>query len=71
MLEIVMTEGHELLNLPLSGLGLPRGVLVALVERKKEVFVPDGMTRLQPGDHVILFASTPRMREAAERFGGV
>ncbi|MDR1873944.1 MAG: Trk system potassium transporter TrkA [Synergistaceae bacterium] len=75
MLEVVMPEGHAMLGMPLSELGLPGGVLVALVGRragrKKEVFVPDGTTRLQAGDQVILFAASSRMHEAAERFGGL
>ena len=70
MLEIVMPERHPLLDIPLMELNLPKGVLVALVGRKREVFVPGGTTRLEAGDHVILFASTPLMREAADLFGG-
>ena len=69
MLEIVMPEGHALLDAPLAQLKVPKGVLVALVGRKKKVFVPDGSTCLKGGDHVILFASTAQMRLAAEIFG--
>ncbi|MDR2528959.1 MAG: Trk system potassium transporter TrkA [Synergistaceae bacterium] len=69
MLEIVMPEGHALLDVPLAQLKVPKGVLLALVGRKKKVFVPDGSTCLKDGDHVILFASTTQMRLAAEIFG--
>ncbi|MDR2176200.1 MAG: Trk system potassium transporter TrkA [Synergistaceae bacterium] len=70
MLEIVMTEKHPLLGLSLEELNVPKGVLVALVARgRKNVFVPSGATRLEAGDHVILFASTAKMPAAAEFFG--
>ena len=69
MLEVVLPENHNLTDIPLAELGLPKGVLVALLGRKDKVLVPTGATRLQPGDHLILFASTSLMREAVELFG--
>ena len=72
MLEMVLPQDNRnLTDVPLAELGLPRGVLVALLARGPELFVPDGGTRLQPGDHLILFASTALMREAMEIFGGM
>ena len=70
MLEIVLPAEHGLTDIPLSELKLPKGVLVALLGRQEKVVVPNGATRLQAGDHLILFASTPLMREAMELFGG-
>jgi trk system potassium uptake protein TrkA len=69
MLEVVLSEKHRLEGIPLAQLGVPKGVLVALVGRGKNVFVPEGATRLKSGDHVILFASTAQMPTAAEFFG--
>jgi trk system potassium uptake protein TrkA len=69
MLEIVLSEKHKLEGVSLAQMGVPKGVLVALVGRGKNVFVPDGATQLQGGDHVILFASTAQMSKAAEFFG--
>ncbi|MDR1978653.1 MAG: Trk system potassium transporter TrkA [Synergistaceae bacterium] len=69
MLEVVLPEKHGLEGIPLARLGVPRGVLVALVGRGKNVFVPGGSTCLKGGDHVILFASTAQMPEAAKFFG--
>ncbi|MDR1622775.1 MAG: Trk system potassium transporter TrkA [Synergistaceae bacterium] len=69
MLEVVLSEKHRLEGTPLAQLGIPKGVLVALVGRGKNVFVPDGTTRLKSGDHVVLFASTAQMPVAAEFFG--
>ncbi|MBR1671604.1 MAG: Trk system potassium transporter TrkA [Fretibacterium sp.] len=68
MLEVVLPEGNRLTGRPLAGLGLPKGVLVALMGRGNRVLVPTGATQMQAGDHLILFASTALMREAAELF---
>ena len=69
MLEMELPDNHRLANKPLKDLGLPRGVLVALMEHEGKVFLPDGATRMESGDHIILFASTSLMREAMELFG--
>jgi Trk K+ transport system NAD-binding subunit len=66
---VVLSEEHRLEGVPLARLKIPKGVLVALVGRDRNVFVPDGATCLKSGDHVILFASTAQMSLAAEFFG--
>jgi trk system potassium uptake protein TrkA len=72
MLEIVMPDEHPFLGIPLMELDIPKGVLLALVSRgRKNVFVPSGTTRLEAGDHVILFSSTAQMPAAAEIFSGI
>lgn len=43
---------------PVSGLGLPRNILIALVIREKERVVPHGDTVLKEGDKVILVTKT-------------
>ncbi|MDR1732233.1 MAG: Trk system potassium transporter TrkA [Synergistaceae bacterium] len=68
MLEIEIPQNYPMEGITLSELGVPRGVLVALVARKKEVFVPGGDTAFKAGDHVILFASTEQMPAASEFF---
>ena len=68
MLEVVLPPDHALAGKPLMELDLPRGVLVALMGRGNKVLVPTGSTQLQPGDHLILFASTTLMRSAMELF---
>ncbi|GHV34330.1 potassium transporter TrkA [Synergistales bacterium] len=70
MLEIVLPSDTPLAGRALMDLNVPQGVLVALVGReRKNVFVPVGKTIFEPEDHVILFASTDRMPQAAEFFG--
>ncbi|GHS96155.1 potassium transporter TrkA [Synergistales bacterium] len=70
MLEIVLPPDTPLAGRKLMDLNMPKGVLVALVARgeRKSVFLPVGKTTFEPGDHVILFASTERMPQAAEFF---
>ena len=70
MLELVLPEAHKLIGISLADLGLPKGVLVALIGRGQRVFPPSGLTELQAGDHLILFASTSLMREAVNFFDG-
>ncbi|MCR5346506.1 MAG: Trk system potassium transporter TrkA [Fretibacterium sp.] len=68
MLEVVLPEKNRLLGRPLAELGLPKGVLVALMGRGNRVLIPTGADQLQAGDHLILFASTALMRETADLF---
>ncbi len=69
MLELVMPEDNKMLGKTLMNLKLPKGVLIALMERGDKILVPTGATQLLAGDHVILFASTDLMRQTAELFG--
>ncbi len=47
-----------LVRAPLSALGLPRGVLVAALERDGRILVPGGGERILPGDRVLLITTT-------------
>lgn len=69
MLEVVMSENNELIGKTLAQIKLKKGVVVALLGRGERVLVPTGATQLQAGDHVILFALTSMMPEAAKLFG--
>lgn len=68
MLEVVMPENNELIGRTLAQIKLDKGVVVALLGRADKVLVPTGATQLMPGDHVILFALTSMMPEAAKLF---
>ena len=69
MLEVVIQEGNELTGRTLADIKLQKGVIVALLGRGDDVLVPTGANRLLAGDHVILFALTSLMPEAARLFG--
>lgn len=55
--EAVAQAGSRLVGAPLQQLGLPRGVLVAALERGGRLLVPRGPDRIEPGDKV-LFITT-------------
>ena len=69
MLEVVIQENNELTGRTLADIRLQKGVIVALLGRGDEILVPTGATRILAGDHVILFALTSLMPEAAKLFG--
>ena len=68
MVEIVLPKDHQLEGKPLFELKLPKGVLLALIGRRKSIFVPTGATTLEAGDRIILFASTELMPETVALF---
>ena len=68
MLEVVMPENNELIGKTLAQIKLKKGVVVALLGRGEKVLLPTGATQLLAGDHVILFALTEMMPEAAKLF---
>ncbi len=69
MLEVVMSGSNDLIGKTLAQIKLKKGVVVALLGRGEKVLVPTGATQLMAGDHVILFALTSMMPEAAKLFG--
>ncbi len=69
MIEGVIPEESPALGRTIMNLDLPQGIIIALVERGKHIFVPWGDTELLPGDRVILFAASDRMSEAVDFLG--
>ncbi len=69
MFEGTLPADSPVVGHPLQDLGLPGGILVALVIRRGEVFVPVGSTALREKDRVILFARSDQMAKAIELFG--
>jgi len=58
MLEVPVSADSPTIGKPLRELNLPKGVVIAFVERNSEIFVPDGDAVLQANDTVVLFASS-------------
>ena len=56
--EVEAVEGSRLVSLPLSDLGLARGILMAAVQRDGRIFIPGGDDHIEPGDQVIVAAAT-------------
>ena len=57
VIEIEAQAGSPLVSAPLARLDLPKGVLVAAVERNGTVSVPQGPDRIEPGDRVLLITT--------------
>ncbi len=55
-LEFTAREGAPYLNIPLSQLRIRKGVLVAVLVRKRRIIVPFGGDHIEAGDTVILIA---------------
>jgi trk system potassium uptake protein TrkA len=70
MIEIIVGGKSETAERRLMDLTLPRGVLVALVERDRKVFVPDGSSKILVGDRVVLFTTSEQAAQAVELFRG-
>jgi trk system potassium uptake protein TrkA len=61
VLELVVSPRFE--PKPLKGIGAPADVIVGAILRGREVIIPRGDDRVEPGDHIIVFST----RQAAER----
>ena len=70
MLEVVMPDDNPLTGKTLAQIRLAKGVVIALVGRGQDVLIPTGTTKLEAGDHVIIFALTSMMPKAAKLFSG-
>ena len=68
MLEIEIPKDSALIGKTIAELRIPKGVLIALMQRNEKVLLPTGFTVLMPGDLLILFASSEIMPQAAEFF---
>jgi len=69
-IEVVEAEAGEkspLVRRKLAELGLPRGVLVAALSRAGEILVPQGQDRIEPGDRVLVVATTAEVARVAEQ----
>ena len=67
MLEVTVSKNSAVANKKLKDLLLPKGILVALIARKR-VFVPDGYSELMPGDNIVLFVESEISEEAVRLF---
>jgi len=68
MVEVDVSANSTVVGKRLLELGLPRGVLVALVRRDGQYFVPDGSTVLQTDDDVLILGGREALGDAQKRF---
>jgi len=58
LIEVEAAEGSRLTSSTLAELGLPRGVLIAAVEREDRIVVPSGSDRIHAGERVLFVTRT-------------
>ena len=69
VLELSIPHGSKACGKRIMDLGLPKGILIALVSRNGEMFVPWGDNDLKENDEVLIFASEELMPRAVEVLG--
>jgi trk system potassium uptake protein len=55
-IEIIPKKGSKITKNVLSTVKIPKNAILGAVERNNEVFIPNGNSRIEEGDKVILFA---------------
>ena len=69
VLELTIPRGSAVSGKKITDLGLPKGILIALISRKGDMFVPWGDDVLQENDEILLFSSEELMDQAVEILG--
>ena len=54
LMEFSVEEGMNCTNIPLKDFRLPQYIIVAAIHRGLETIIPDGNTRMLPGDRVVI-----------------
>jgi trk system potassium uptake protein TrkA len=67
--EITLAGDSPAVGRKVMELDIPKGVILALVERKATVFVPKGDTLLEEGDHILFFSSRDNLHKALAALG--
>lgn len=57
VIEAVAMETSEIVGKPLKDISFPKGVLVTVIIREKQIIIPSGESVIHPGDRVIIFGS--------------
>lgn len=68
-MEITLSSDTRAAGHTLMDIKMPKGSIIGLLERHGELFIPTGMTTLEAGDKVTLFAAAEIMSEALESLG--
>ena len=54
LIEIVITEDSKLSNKTIMDSNIPEDILIVMIKRKGDVFVPNGSTKILPGDILVV-----------------
>ena len=63
------TRTEPLINVALVDSDMPKGTLVAVVNRRGETLVPRGHTVLLEGDHLAIIGDPSGVQDLTDRFG--
>jgi trk system potassium uptake protein TrkA len=66
VMEAEAVRGSPIVSGKLSEIGLPRGVLVGALRRDGKLLVPHGTDRVEPGDRVLIIATTESAAKLTE-----
>jgi trk system potassium uptake protein TrkA len=69
MIEYIARGGSKITQRRLSEVKFPRAAVVGAVLRSGALIIPDGDTRIQPGDRTVVFALPTAMIELDRLFG--
>lgn len=67
--EIVISKDSTAIGKTLHELNMPSGSVIGLIERKRQLLIPDGETTISAADKVYLFATEDVMPEAIQHLG--
>ncbi len=54
--EIIASKNLTVLNTPLKDLNLPKGIIIGAIVHKGKVHVPNGDSKIQSGDRIVVFS---------------
>ena len=62
-LEFLIKDNSPILNIPLEDLKLQKGILIACINRKSKIIIPNGEDRILKGDTVIVISQSKRLND--------
>lgn len=54
--EIIASKNLRVLNKPIKNLNLPKGIIIGSIVHNGEVIIPNGDSRIQAGDRIVVFS---------------
>jgi Trk K+ transport system NAD-binding subunit len=63
LVEIEVPRGSPVAGKAVIDLGLPQDVLIVLIQRKGNIIVPKGSTRLEAEDMMLILAERPELEK--------
>jgi len=66
ILEAEAVRGSRIVSAELSEVSLPRGILVGALRREGSLLVPHGTDRVEPGDRILIIATTESAAKLTE-----